>query len=210
MVGKVEDEQYVSVEEASSVMGKNFFGINHACEFFDFDLSSEKYQGLDFNKIHYSKEILIQYQHTHFLIFLSPVSINRMKSMYPSVFNKTENFFRSAFAQKEGELGWFLIEKKPKENLFSKQFAEQLLSVAPNENIISAQGLVYFLLANFLLNNECILFDSVARCPDIHFLDFRVCVGNFNIDLGGISVSNFWDTGKRRNLSIMTFLKENM
>ena len=210
MVGKVEDKQYVSVGEAGGIMGKNFFGINHAREFFDFDSTSSKYQGLEFSRIPYSRDVLDSHKNSHFLIFLSPISINNMKTMYSSLFRHTENFHRASFAKKEGELGWYLIEKKPKENLFSKKFDEQLLSIPPNEEIVTSQVLIYFLIANFLLNDECILFDSSARCPDLYVLDFRTCIGKFDVNAGGISVSSFWDTAGLSTLSIMTCLKGNI
>lgn len=210
MVGKVEDKLYVSVEEASSIMGKNFFGINHARDFFDFDPMSSQYQGLKLHHIPYSRDILDSHKSSHFLVFLSPISINNMKTMYPSLFRSAENFYRAPFAKKEGELGWYLIEKKPKEDLFSKKFDEQCSSVVSNEEIVSAQVLIYFLLANFLLNDECVLFDSSARCPDFYVLDFRTRIGKFDINAGGISVSSFWDTAGLPTLSVLTFLKGNI
>ena len=206
MAGKIEDKQCKEMEEARTIMGNNFFGVDHAAEFFGFDPTSEKYEGLDFSKIPYSKKMLEEHKRSHFLVFVTPININTMRSMYPSVFRTCDYFHKSKFTQKEGELGWFLVEKKPKDDALGQVFEKQLVSLSSGEEIIKSQPLIYFLIANFLLNNECLLFNSTARCLDFAFLDFRVCVGKFDLNQGGINISTFWDTSLP-NLSIITFLK---
>jgi len=101
-----------SPKRAREIMGKNFFGVEEAIQYFGLDPSQ------DFGvlkKIPFSETLLNRVKDTHILVALFPLSILEIRKKVPQLFNPRNKWFedkREKFSRLRSEPRWMLLRKK--------------------------------------------------------------------------------------------------
>lgn len=182
-----------SHDGAREIMGKNFFGIPEAIK--HFGINPTRRQQAMLSEIPFTPEELMMCKDTHILVAVFPLSICDIRSKVANnsktLFYKQDWYDKQAFANDKGEANWQLISKTPVANSTNKNWDEQKSLITPNEEIPTAQMMVYTIIGHYLNIGER-LFESVyVRTSSLDSDGYHVDVGFF--DGKGLSVCNFWD-----------------
>jgi len=200
-------EPPTSQKRAHEIMGKNYFGIKEAIEYFG--VNPTKQQLAYFAEVPFSEETLVASKGTHILIAVFPMSILDIRDIAKSsgqhLFRNQDCYDTQAFAKDKGEIGWQLVHKFPVESSRDKIWNEQQALLSEDEEIPKAQVLVYTIIGHFLVTGERLFETTYVRCVDLYSDSTRVVVGIF--DLGGLLVINFWDDSRNGYLGLSSARK---
>ncbi|MHB1163054.1 MAG: hypothetical protein ACYCZZ_00775 [Minisyncoccota bacterium] len=158
------------------IMGHNFFGVEEAAEHLGVMPSKKQLAALA--EIPFTEEVLMSVKDTHILIAVFPVSIikMRLKSGINDLFYNQRWYAKKMFAKSKGKIGWQLVRKDLVDDSTSKTWEEQQELLGGNEEMPSAQVMVYAIIGHFLATGER-LFETVYVRTSSH-----AYVGHFDTD----------------------------
>jgi len=184
-------EPTVSQKRAREIMGKNFFGVEEAIKHFGVNPSRQQLAVL--SEILFSEAVLEQAKDTHVLAAVFPLSILevRGKVQDKGLFYNQEWYNKEPFAKEYGEVAWQLVRKTPVDDSLSKDWKEQRALIGKDDEVPTAQVMVYTIIGYFLATGERLFEKVCVRASSLRSDGHRVFVGFF--DSRGLSVDSYWD-----------------
>ncbi|MBI5077521.1 hypothetical protein HZB94_04035 [Candidatus Falkowbacteria bacterium] len=180
----LEAKLYVSVERARELLGReNVFGPEEVKKTWGVRLEQVP-------DILFSEAELKECKDTHILVMVCPLSIVEIRDKFPGdqhLIYAQEWYNNESFAKDRGKVGWHLVRKMPAENSTYKKWDEQQALLGKNEEMPTAQVMIYTIIGHFLATGERLFDDVYVRCSDVVSNGDLVRVGVFNAN--GLHVS---------------------
>jgi len=198
-------EPTTSQKSAREIMSKNFFGIEEAIKYYGVNPTSQQRSALA--EIPFSEAVLQECKDTHILIAIFPVSVLdiRGKVQDKKLFYSQDWYNKESFAKERKEIGWQLIRKEPVANSTSKNWEEQQALLNENEEVPSAQVMIYTIIGHFLNTGERLFEKIYVRTSSVGSDGFRVLVGGFDSD--GLAVFVCWGGDRHVSLGVASARK---
>ncbi|MCR4284061.1 MAG: hypothetical protein NUV64_01955 [Parcubacteria group bacterium] len=190
--GKTLSNIYPQWVRAREIMGANFFGVEEAIRHFGVNPSRAQITAL--SEVPFTEEVLESCKDTHVLVAVLPMSILNIRGKVERklFFSHDDAWYnKQAFAKDKGEVGWRLVCKTPVPDSTSKTWDEQQATLDKNDETPKAQVMAYTIIGHYLATGERLFENIYVRCSDLDSDGDRVNVGSF--DVGGLSVSYYWD-----------------
>ncbi len=183
-------EPSTSQKRAREIMGRNFFGIEEAIKCFGVNPTRQQLVAL--SEIPFSEAVLGQAKDTHILVAVFPLSILeiRGKVQDKGLFYNQDWYNKEAFAKERSEVTWQLIRKTEVPDSTSKNWQEQQVLIAKDDEVPSAQVMVYTIIGYFLATGERLFEMVYVRTFSLTSGGSRVAAGHF--DQYGLS-GRCWD-----------------
>lgn len=196
-----------SHDGAREIMGKNFFGIPEAMK--HFGVNPTRRQLAILSEIPFTPEELMMRKDTHILVAVFPLSICNLRSKVANntktLFYKEDWYDSQAFASDKGETSWCLILKTPVVNSTNKNWEEQQTLIASDEEVPTAQMMIYTIIGHYLNTGERLFENVLARTSSRGGDGDHIYVGLFGDK--GLIVSYHWDRHRRSNLGLFVARK---
>ena len=195
-------EATTSQKRAREIMGKSFFGVEEAIKYFGVNTSRQQLAAL--SKIPFSEAVLEQLKDTHVLVAVFPLSILEIrgkvnsKLFYDQSWYNKESF--ESFAKEYGEVNWQLVRKTPVDNSTSKNWQEQQALLGKDDEVPTAQVMVYTIIGHYLATGERLFKHIYVRTSSFTSVGRRVNVGYF--DSLGLIVGYYWDRYRYYDLGL--------
>ncbi|XOA42669.1 MAG: hypothetical protein ACKKMO_02565 [Candidatus Nealsonbacteria bacterium] len=183
---------------AQKIMGNNFFGINNAIEHFKVNPTEQDLKALA--EIPFSEQELNDLKNDYILAAVFPLSVIDIRKMNAKLFYDQSWYNDESFAKERGKAGWQLIRKTPAPNSTSKSWSKQQKLLAKDDEVPTAQVMVYTIIGHYLATGEHLFKDIRVRTFSLASGGRRVNVGNFNS--GGLDISYVWDDYRFSNLGL--------
>lgn len=176
-----------SQARACEIMGRNFFGIEEAIQYLKITPTQSKISTLA--EVPFTEEELLEKKDTHMLVAFFPISILEIYKKYRKLFFRnsdvwfSEWYRRQTFANDRGNTAWRLICKTPIKGSIDKTWREQQMLLAKNEEVPTAQMMVYMIIGHYLVTGgEWLLGNDRirVRCSNLDSCGDRVHIGGFN------------------------------
>ncbi len=183
---------------AREIMGKNYFGIEEAVQYFGVKPTRVQLSALA--EVPFTEAELREVKDTHVLVAVFPLPILEIRGKVEhNLFYSHEDswYNKESFAKDKGEAGWQLVRKTPVENSTNKTWQEQQALLVKNEETPKARVMVYTIIGHFLATGERLFENVYVRCSDVVSGGYRVYVGYF--DSGGLYVC-YYSGGDRYDL----------
>ncbi len=180
---------------AREIMGKNFFGIEEAVKYFG--INPNKAQQFKSIATIPSLAILDQVKDTHILIAVFPLSILEIRKRNSKLFYEQWWYQGELFAKNSpSKPSWQLVRKTPVDNSVAKNWQEQKMlllndELLNDEEVPSAQVMVYTIIGHFLNTGERLFEKGLVRTASVDFYGSRVNLGYFNSE--GLFIGTIWD-----------------
>lgn len=174
------DRPVFSKKRASEIMGKNFFGIDEAIKHFSVNPSSKQIVAL--SRIPFSEAVLEQSRDTHILIAVFPLSIPEIRENNPKLFYESE-----WFAKEPIEVNWQLVRKTPVDNSLYKEWFQQKSLISEDDEVPTAQVMVYTIIGHFLATGERLFKRVYVRTSIVGSGGYHIYIGYF--DTKGLCVN---------------------
>jgi len=185
-------EAAASQKRAREIMGKNFFGVEEAIKHFGVNPTRQQLASL--SEIPFSEAVLEQSRDTHVLVAVFPLSILEIRGKVEhKLFYSHEDawYNKQSFAKEHGEVTWQLVHKTPVDNSTSKDWQKQQALLGKDDEVPSAQVMVYIIIGHYLATGERLFEHIYVRTSSVDSDGYRVGVGRF--DSEGLYVNYFWD-----------------
>jgi hypothetical protein len=195
-----------SQQRAREIMGKNFFGVEEAIR--HFGANPTRRQLANLSEVPFSETTLQQCKDTHVLVAVFPLSIRgaREKVQGKGLFYDQKWYNEEAFASERGEVSWQLVRKTSIDNSTSKNWADQQALLGEDDEVPTAQVLVYTIIGHFLATGERLFEKIYVRTSSVRSDGYRVCVGRFGVS--GLNVyDGGWDGGSDDGLGVSSARK---
>jgi len=199
-------EATTSQKRAREIMGKNFFGVEEAIKHFGVNPTRQQLAAL--SEIPFSEAVLDQSKDTYVLVAVFPLSILEIRGKVEhQLFYSHEDawYNKQSFAKERGEVTWQLVRKTPVDNSTSKNWQEQQALLGKDDEVPSAQVMVYTIIGHYLATGERLFEHIYVRTSSVDSDGYRVDVGRF--DSGGLSVYYRWDGGRDGYLGVSSARK---
>ena len=198
-------EPTASQKRAREIMGKNFFGVEEAIKHFGVNPTRQQLAVL--LEIPFSEAVLEQAKDTHVLEAVFPLSILevRGKVQDKGLFYNQDWYNKESFAKERGEVSWQLVCKTPVDDSLSKDWKEQGALIGKDDEVPSAQVMVYTIIGHFLATGERLFKNVYVRTSSLYSDGDRVSVGVFGSS--GLSVRYYWDVYRSGNLGLASVRK---
>jgi hypothetical protein len=186
-------EATASQKRACEIMGKNFFGIEDAIKHLRINPTSKQLAALA--EIPFSVMALEELKDTHILIAVFPLSILEIRGRIErNLFHSYEDswYNKESFAKERGKVGWELVRKTPVEDSISKNWQQQRSLLSKNDEVPSAQIMVYTIIGHYLSTGERLFKNIYVRTSSLDAGGHRVDVGVFDSD--GLVVGYCWNS----------------
>ena len=193
-----------SQKRAREIMGKNFFGVEEAIRHFGVNPTRQQLAAL--SKIPFSEAVLEQSKDTHVLVAVFPLSVLEIPGKVDSkLFYDQWWYNKESFAKERGEVTWQLIRKTPVNNSTSKNWQEQQALLSKDDEVPSAQVMVYTIIGHYLATGERLFEHVYVRTSSVDLGGRRVAVGRF--DSEGLDVVSHWDDNRYDYLGVSSARK---
>ena len=171
-------EATVSQKRAREIMGKNFFGIEEAINHFEVDPTRRQLASL--SEIPFSEAVLEQSKNTHVLVVVFPLSILEIRGKVErNLFFSHEWYNKQSFAKECSEMSWQLVRKTPVDNSTLKNWQEQQALLGKDDEVPTAQVMVYTIIGHYLATGERLFENVHVRTSSVDSDAYRVNVGEF-------------------------------
>lgn len=182
-------EPTTSQKRAREIMGRNFFGVEEAIQYFG--VNPTRQQTLALSEIPFSEAVLQEAKDTHVLVAVFPFSVLEIRGKVDSKLFYDQSWYnKESFAKERSEASWQLVRKTPVDNSTSKNWQEQQALIGEEDEVPTAQVMVYTIIGHYLVTGER-LFEHIYVCTSsVASGGHRVGVGRF--DSGGLSVGYYW------------------
>ena|GEM_PF-282406 len=187
-----------SQKRAREVMSKNLFGIEEAIKHFGINPTRQQLTAI--SDIPFSEALLEQSKDTHILVAVFPLSILEIRDKVdPKLFYNHEGawYNEQSFAKETREVSWQLIRKIPVDNSIPKDWQEQQALFGEDEEIPTAQALVYTAIGFFLNTGERFMERKYACTSSVDSGGNRVYISDVGLD--GLGISDYWDAVRYDN-----------
>jgi len=182
-------EPTTSQKRAREIMGKNFFGVEEAIQYFG--VNPTYTQTLVLSEIPFSEEVLQKAKDTHVLVAVFPLSVLEIRGKVDSKLFYDQSWYnKESFAKERGEASWQLVRKTPVDNSTSKNWQEQLTLINEEDEVPTAQVMVYTIIGHYLATGERLFEHIYVRTSSVVSDGYRVRVGLFGSD--GLFVHRYW------------------
>jgi hypothetical protein len=190
-------------DRARTIMGKNYFGFEEAIRHFGVNPSRQQLTAL--SEIPFSEAVLESCKDTHVLVAVFPVSILEIRSKVNAKLVCYQDWYNGeSFAKECNDASWRLVRKTPVDNSTSKNWREQRALISKDEEIPTAQAMVYTIIGHLLATDERLFEDVRVRTASVSLNDRRVNVGFF--DPERLGVYDFWDDCRNDDLGVASGL----
>ena len=199
-------EPTISQKRAREIMGRSFFGVEEAIKHFGVNPTPQQLAAL--SEIPFSEAMLEQSKNTHVLVAVFPLSILeiRGKVEHELFFNHEDAWYnKQSFAKEHGEVTWQLVHKTPVDNSTSKNWQEQQALLGKNDEVPSAQVMVYTIIGHYLATGERLFEHIYVRTSSVDSGGDRIGVGLF--DSGSLRFNNYWNDGRGDRLGVSSARK---
>lgn len=181
-----------SQKRAREIMGKNFFGLEEAIKHFGVSPTQEQLAAL--SESPFSETVLQQSKDTHILVAIFSLSILEIRDKVKRklFYNHEIAWYNDQpFANERGEVNWQLIRKVPVDNLIPKDYQEQQALFSKDDEVPTAQAMVYAIIGHYLATGEWLIEQKYAHTFSI---DSRCnCVYVTDVGSNGLGISDYWD-----------------
>ncbi len=178
-----------SVQRAKKIMGRNFFGPEHA--FVELSIVTKEEWAGALARVPFSARTLRACKDTHILVACLPLSINALRSFQPKLFdNNTSWFLNENFAAVFGRPSWHLVRRAFVRGTVGLSEAEQRTYLPEREQVPLARTVAYLVIAHYLKVGERLFEQVFVRCGDALGQD-TLAVGMFGYGRG-LSVRRYW------------------
>ena len=150
-------------------MGKNFFGVEEGIRHFGVNPTRQQLTVL--SEIPFSEAVLEESKNTHVLVAVFPLSILEIRERVdPKLFGNQSWYAEEPFAREHGKLSWQLVRKTsadwnddrvPTSQAIFFDLIEELLE--EDDEILTAQVMVYTIVGHYLSTGECLFEDISAN-----------------------------------------------
>lgn len=197
-------EPTTSQKRAREIMGRNFFGIEEAIKHYGVNPNRQQLAALA--EIPFPENILEQSKDTHVLVAVFPLSVLEIRGKVETgLFYGQDWYNKQSFAKDRGEVDWQLVKKTPVDNSLSKNWQEQQALLGKNEEVPTAQVMVYTIIGHYLATGERLFERLYVRTSSVASGGRRVSVGRF--DAKGLHVYSDWDGSRYGNLGVASARK---
>ena len=198
-------EPTTSQKRAREIMGKDFFGIEEAIQ--HFGVNPTRQQTLALSKIPFSEAVLQEVKGTYVLVAVFPLSILEIRGKVDSELFYDQSWYNSKelFAKERGETSWQLIRKTPMDNSTLNNWEEYLALIGEEEEVPTAQVMVYTIIGHYLETGERLFEHVYVRTSSMDSDGRRVLVGYF--DSGGLYVFYYWDDDRSDRIGVSSARK---
>lgn len=161
------------------------FGIEEAAHHFGLHVSPATYSS--FETIPWGIDDLNRVAETHLLVAVLPISIIRIRERLRSLRrspllygHETVQYYHDNFARAPGTAGWHLVRQNPLPGSYERKFGEPISAPDLDEQIPSAQVVVYSAIGYCLQTGRRIFGKDFGACNETNSQGRRVVVGNFD------------------------------
>jgi hypothetical protein len=193
VVGRIQsDVPTTSQKRAREIMGKNFFGVEDAVKHFGVNPTRQQLAAL--SEISFSEAVLQQSKDTHVLVAVFPLSILEIRGKVERklFYNHKGAWYNEQFFAKErGEVNWQLVRKTPVDNSTSKNWQEQQALFGKDDEVPTAQVMVYTIIGHLLATGERLVERKYARTSSVD--SDGNCVYVSDVGSNGLGISDYWD-----------------
>lgn len=196
--------QTTSQKRAEKIMERRFFGIDDAVEYFGVEPTEDQLKAL--SRIPFSKEVLKENKITHVLVAVFPLSIVDIKERVDStLFDQThEWYYDDFFGNEKGKACWKLVRMTPVEGSKSKYWREQQFFITENEEVPTAQIMVYTIIGYYLKYDWRMFEKSAVITSSTDQACSHIAIGYFRVDLG---IYGFWDSNGNSGIGLASVRK---
>ncbi|MBI2041628.1 MAG: hypothetical protein HYT20_01230 [Candidatus Nealsonbacteria bacterium] len=195
-------EPTTSQKRARKIMGRNFFGVEEAIKHFGVNPTRQQLAVL--SEIPFSEAVLEQSKNTHVLAAVFPLSILEIRGKADSMFYSQDWYNKESFAKERGEASWQLVRKTPVDNSTSKNWSEQQALITKDDEVPSAQVMVYTIIGHLATGER--LFEHIyVRTSSVVSGGSRVSVGYFGSR--GLNVDGWWGDGRGDSIGVSSARK---
>ena len=192
---------------AREIMGKNFFGVEEAVQYFGVKPTRTQLSALA--EIPFTEAELRECKDTHVLVAVFQMSILDVRGKdEKKLFYSHEDawYNKQVFAKQTGNrIFWQLVRKTPVDNSTSKAWDEQQALLPKNEETPTTRVMVYMIIGYFLVTGKRLFEDIYVRCSDIDSGGCRVYVGCFGSR--GLYVYYDWDDNRYSSIGVASVRK---
>ena len=193
-----------SQKRAQEIMGKNFFGVKEAIKHFGINPTRTQLSAL--SEIPFSEAVLKESKNTHVLVAIFPLSILEIRGKVDSKLSYDQSWYKKeSFAKERGEINWQLVCKTPKDNSRSKNWQEQQALLGKNDEVPTAQKMVYTIIGHYLATDEYLFKHTCVRTSSMFLDDNHVYVGDF--DASGFYISYYENDRRSTHLGVSSARK---
>jgi hypothetical protein len=185
-------EPATTQERAREIMGKNFFGVEEAIKHFGVNPTRQQLTAL--SEIPYSEAVLEQLKENHILVAVFPLSILEIRDRVErKLFYNHEGawYNEQPFAREHGEARWLLVRKIPADSSAPMSWQEQEALFGKDDEVPTAQTMVYTIIGYFLATGERLVERKYARTSSVDSRGHRVYVSGVGLD--GLGIGDYWD-----------------
>jgi hypothetical protein len=191
---------------AHEIMGKYFFGVEDAVQYFGIKPGKAQLSALE--EVPFTAAQLREVRDTHVLVAVFPISILEIRARVKRrLFCRHEDAWYNdqAFAKDEGKASWQLVRKTPVANSLSKDWQKQQAFIGKKDEVPSAQVVIYTIIGHQLSTRERLFEKVYVRSSSVDSDGGRVVVGRF--DSMGLDVDGYWDGYLRCDLGVSSARK---
>lgn len=186
-----------SQKRARKIMRKNFFGVEEVINHFGIDPTDQQLATL--SEIPFSEAVLKESKNTHILVAVFPFSILEIydKSKW---FCDQSCYNKEFFARECSKVSWQLVSKTPVSNLTSRNWEEQQAFLGKDNEVPTAQVMVYTIVGYYLVTGERLFEHFFVRTSSLDSVGDRVYIGYFSLE--GLRVKRTWSGERINNLGV--------
>ena len=197
-------EPTTNQKRAREIMGRNFFGIEEAIKHFGVNPTRQQLAAL--SEIPFSEAVLEQLKDTHVLVAVFPLSILEIRGKVDSKLFYNQSWYnKKSFAKERGEAIWQLVRKTQVNNSTSKNWQEQQALLSKDDEVPTAQVMVYTIIGHHLATGERLFEHIYVRTSSVGSDGRRVDVGGF--DSEGLVVNYWWGDVRSGDLGVSSARK---
>jgi len=189
----------VNQQLASSVMGKNFLGVQEVAKHFGIQLTEEELEKV--REVPFSRRTLLEYKDSHSLFpgvgrdkDRRPLTIARLREMFPAEgqprFRSYPESTQTYATEERPQLRWYLVARRLREESRSKPHWQQEALLRKTEYRERAVVYVYMMLLMFKARGERLFQKDLVWCKSIGSDGAPVAAGYFGRE--GLYVSDWW------------------
>jgi len=197
-------EPTTSQKRAREIMGKSMFGVEEAIQHFGVNPTRRQFAVL--LEIPFTEDVLKKCKDTHLLVAVFPMSIlDIRKKVQGKGLLDNQAYEKEAFAEEQGEIGWQLVRKTPVDNSASKNWEEQLALIGEEDEVSTAQVMLYTIIGRCLATGERLFEHIYVRTSSVASDGDHVSVGYFGSI--GLCVSYDWDGCRNDDIAVASVRK---
>ena len=196
-----------SLSRAKEIMGKNFLGAEEAIRFLKANQAEEEVMK-KLTEIPFSEATLQECKNTHVLVLdlgLSILDIRGRVDRKLFCSHEDARYNNQAFAKLIETPQWRLIRRDAIPDSFNKNWGEQLVLLAKNEEVPEARQIAYLAILYYLAKGERLFEHFYVRTKSITSAGARVRAGLF--DAFGFFFSGWWSAGRGDRIGLSSSRK---